>query len=232
MYFSEIVPRSALVVVDSLATGAKLEKYYGLSPSRVVVLGLIPQQPQPSSRSEIIPIKPYIIYPAQKWIHKNHIVLFKALNLLKGKGIELNLVLTGSDRGFGPYLARLITEMDLDTNVIDMGFIDQSDVELLISRSVALVMPSKLGPTNLPPLEAIALGVPAIVSDAHDYDQNFGQWMTTCNSDAPEEWAKEIQIALSRTRPSKTHDYDLNEERERLMSLIKKLFAINERLGH
>ena len=47
-----------------------------------------------------------------------------------------------------------------------------------------------------------------------------------------EEWANEIQIALSRTRPSTTHDYDLNEERERLMSLINKLFAINERLGH
>jgi hypothetical protein len=50
------------------------------------------------------------------------------------------------------------------------GSVPKAQVMGLLQQSVGLLMPSLLGPTNYPPLEALQLGVPAIISDAHHFD--------------------------------------------------------------
>jgi glycosyltransferase involved in cell wall biosynthesis len=46
-----------------------------------------------------------------------------------------------------------------------LGFVDGAEIPALYQQSLALVMPTYFGPTNLPPLEAFALGVPVLYSD-------------------------------------------------------------------
>jgi glycosyltransferase involved in cell wall biosynthesis len=46
-----------------------------------------------------------------------------------------------------------------------MGFVPDENMNSYYRKSLALVMPSYFGPTNMPPLEAFALGVPVVVSD-------------------------------------------------------------------
>ena len=45
------------------------------------------------------------------------------------------------------------------------NFVTNEEIIALYRQSIALVMPSYFGPTNLPPLEAFQLGVPVLYSD-------------------------------------------------------------------
>lgn len=197
-YYRKTVLMSAKIVTDSIATGRKLEKIYGLLPEKWVPLGLLPKVTEPSTNLDILPKTNYIIYPAQKWRHKNHEVLYKALQLLREEGQEVVLVETGSDKGYADSLRKLAKDLKVEDLVLDLGFVEASDLALLIKSSRALVMPSLLGPTNLPPLEAVAMGVPAIVSDIHEFDGDLMACFTVTRADSPSDWAAAIKDAVLR----------------------------------
>lgn len=108
----------------------------------------------------------YLFYPAQFWPHKNHITLLAALALLKQQGIRERLVLCGSDRGVRETIDKAITSYDLSDQVSIVGFVKSSELAALYRGASALVMPSYFGPTNLPPLEAWAVGTPVIYPEA------------------------------------------------------------------
>ncbi|MFT5171733.1 MAG: glycosyltransferase involved in cell wall biosynthesis [Candidatus Marinamargulisbacteria bacterium] len=49
-----------------------------------------------------------------------------------------------------------------------IGFAPNEELVSLYRQSLALVMPTFLGPTNMPPLEAFSLGVPVLYSGQED----------------------------------------------------------------
>ncbi|GLR85450.1 glycosyltransferase family 4 protein [Bradyrhizobium iriomotense] len=108
----------------------------------------------------------YLFYPAQFWPHKNHITLLAALAHLKQQGIEQRLVLCGSDRGGREKIDKAITSYGLSDQVSIVGFVESLELGALYRGASALVMPSYFGPTNLPPLEAWAVGTPVIYPEA------------------------------------------------------------------
>ena len=55
--------------------------------------------------------------------------------------------------------------MNLEDRVRFAGFVSDKELVSLYLQSVALVMPTYFGPTNIPPLEAFKLKVPVIYSD-------------------------------------------------------------------
>jgi glycosyltransferase involved in cell wall biosynthesis len=195
-YFRNTVSRSEKVVTDSAATGLKLEEFYGLLPDNWVPLGLLPKATKPSQNFGLLPNKDYIIYPAQKWRHKNHEVLYRALRLLREEGQEIFLVETGADKGYAARLRKIAKKLGIDDLVLDLGFVDKADLSLLIKNSKGLVMPSLLGPTNLPPLEALALGVPVAVSDVHQFDEDLMRHLTLCGADSPSDWLVAIKAMI------------------------------------
>lgn len=48
-----------------------------------------------------------------------------------------------------------------------LGYVDDRAIPALYTHSIALVMASYFGPTNIPPLEAMLLETPVIASDVH-----------------------------------------------------------------
>jgi glycosyltransferase involved in cell wall biosynthesis len=78
----------------------------------------------------------------------------------------------------------------------DKGFVSQAELEQLMSRCSALVMPSLLGPTNLPPLDALLRGKAVVVSDAHYFDMLGDAPVFTAQAHSPEDWAQKILLAL------------------------------------
>jgi glycosyltransferase involved in cell wall biosynthesis len=104
----------------------------------------------------------YLFYPAQFWPHKNHATLLAALAQLRQRGLNRKLVLCGSDRGARDEIDALIARHDLADQVSIIGFVDSSELAALYRGALALVMPSYFGPTNLPPIEAWAVGTPVI----------------------------------------------------------------------
>jgi glycosyltransferase involved in cell wall biosynthesis len=199
LYFSESVPKSIFVCSDSSATKNQLERFYGLSPSRGFAVGLLPRKRECScdALDHDIPLGPYILYPAQKWRHKNHALLLAAVKELVDDGSDIKLVLTGGDKGQGMQLTSLSANLGIEKSVIDLGFVSDHLLTHLMISAASVVMPSFLGPTNLPPLEAILLGKPVVVSDIHNFDnlpENAPIQFVDPNS--PSEWALAINKSM------------------------------------
>ncbi|WP_027576381.1 glycosyltransferase family 1 protein [Bradyrhizobium sp. WSM1743] len=108
----------------------------------------------------------YLFYPAQFWPHKNHPTLLAALARLREQGRTERLVLCGSDRGGREKIDAAIAAYGLAGQVTILGFVESSELAALYRGAAALVMPSYFGPTNLPPLEAWAVGTPVIYPEA------------------------------------------------------------------
>jgi glycosyltransferase involved in cell wall biosynthesis len=117
----------------------------------------------------------FLYYPAQFWAHKNHVNLLHALKILHDRdGLKLSLVLTGSDQGNASHVRAVISELGLQSHVHILGFIPHKDVIDLYCHAFALAYVSFFGPENLPPLEAMSLGCPVVLSDIAGARTLFG----------------------------------------------------------
>lgn len=108
----------------------------------------------------------YLFYPAQFWQHKNHITLLAALASLRERGITERLVLCGSNRSGRDKIDVAIRTYGLSEQISIIGFVESAELGALYRGASALVMPTYFGPTNLPPLEAWAVGTPVIYPEA------------------------------------------------------------------
>lgn len=108
----------------------------------------------------------YLFYPAQFWQHKNHITLLAALASLRERGITERLVLCGSNRSGRDKIDAAIRTYGLSEQISIIGFVESAELGALYRGASALVMPTYFGPTNLPPLEAWAVGTPVIYPEA------------------------------------------------------------------
>lgn len=197
--YSVAVPRSSFVLTDSDRTGRRLENLYGLSHGRWQSAGLIPENSIDLQCSREFSF-PYIIYPAARWPHKNHLTLFRALKLVLEHAPTVKLILTGKSSKYSAFLSQQVRSLGIEESVIDLGEVPRERLHCLTRYANALVMPSLLGPTNFPPLEALTLGVSTIVSDAHDMSELSSKSVSVATALDPDEWASRILEILENPR--------------------------------
>ncbi|NRB59419.1 MAG: glycosyltransferase family 4 protein [Winogradskyella sp.] len=107
----------------------------------------------------------FYIYPAQFWKHKNHERLISAFDNVLKINPNVKLVLSGSDKGELNNVLDLVKLRQLEKKVLFTGFISNEALYTLYKNALALVFPTLLGPTNMPPLEARVIGCPVLCSD-------------------------------------------------------------------
>ena len=196
-WYTNNIGRAFHVATDSEHTGKSLERIYGLYPHNWSAVGL-PSPPDTAiddSRANGIG-SPYFYYPASFWPHKNHKVLIDALALLGDT--QFCLVFTGTDEGMEGKLKDYARRNGLENRVKFLGRVTDAEVQGLISHSLGVLMPSMLGPTNYPPLEALRLGVPSVVSTAHHFDEIPEGTLVEIEPGNAQQWAKEM-TRLSRS---------------------------------
>lgn len=111
--------------------------------------------------------KNYIFYPAHFWEHKNHRILVNAINLSKAKGFIFNCVLVGGVKNNFKNILNLVKDLDLEEQFYFLGYVDERDMYSLYKNSLATTYVSILGPTNIPPLEAMFSGSPLLYSNVY-----------------------------------------------------------------
>ena len=139
-----------------------------------------------------VPIK-YVFYPAQFWKHKNHINLVKAIHILKDRIEDIHLVLVGSEKNSCNDIRKYILDKRLEDHITILGFVNDGNMIYLYRHATAMIMPSYFGPTNIPPLEAMALGCPVAISNKYAMPEQVGQAGLLFNPDSPEEIAECIR---------------------------------------
>jgi glycosyltransferase involved in cell wall biosynthesis len=181
-----ILARALAVLVDSEFTKVNLTGRFGIQEDRVYIT---PFRAAVKTREKLnyksvcqIDIKkkynlnfPYIFYPAQFWAHKNHIYILKGLiDLKKDFEIQVGAIFSGADRGNLNFIKEFVAKEGLEDRVRFIGFVSNDEIVKLYSQSIALVMPTYFGPTNLPPVEAFEIGVPVLYSDKQGLRDQVG----------------------------------------------------------
>ncbi len=119
----------------------------------------------------------YLLYLGGFDVRKNVPGILRAFARLKRA--EIDLVLAGKpparDTAFFPGPQRIAGELGIADHVHLAGWIDEADKPALYSAALAFVFPSLYEGFGLPPLEAIACGTPAIVSDAGSLPEVVGE---------------------------------------------------------
>ncbi len=182
-YYRSVLPRASLVVIGN-ATGARaVSSFYQVPreslweiPLPVDAAGLQVVKVD-SAAIESLGLKPaeYLFYPAQFWPHKNHVTLVDALALLRASGRDLKLVFSGSDKGNRAHVEAYAAQRGLTDSVVFAGFVETAVLHQLYLNAFAMVFGSLLGPDNLPPLEAMALGCPVVCAAYEGAHEQLGE---------------------------------------------------------
>jgi len=195
------------VLVDSEVGKEDVLKFYGhqTSPERLHVLPFLPGQQVGTERvSEArkaavrqrhnLPER-FFFYPAQFWLHKNHARLIHAIHILRvAHQIDAPLVLAGANSGGPPEEARdlvfknalvLAEQLGVRDLIHYLGYVDDDEMAPLYSQAAALAMPTFFGPTNIPVLEAWALGCPVLSSDIRGIRDQVGEAAVLVNPRDP-----------------------------------------------
>jgi glycosyltransferase involved in cell wall biosynthesis len=106
--------------------------------------------------------RPYLVYPANLWPHKNHDRLIDALGAVGGR--DLDLVLTGQTYGrLDPLLARA-SRAGVGEHVRHLGYLETELLPAVYRGARGMVFPSLYEGFGTPPLEAMACGCPVASS--------------------------------------------------------------------
>lgn len=198
LYFSSLAKYAWCIQTDSKVGRQQFlesySKYIRKGHTHVVSLPFTAPKHIVDCKEEFIetPSK-YVFYPAQFWQHKNHINLIRAVHLLVKDIPDIHLVLVGSEKNNIRAIKKYISEHELESNVTIKGFISNENMTYLYRHAVGMIMPSYFGPTNIPPLEAMALGCPVAVSNKYAMPEQVGNAGLLFNPDSPEEIAECIK---------------------------------------
>ncbi|WP_165957982.1 glycosyltransferase family 4 protein [Segetibacter sp. 3557_3] len=185
-YYISMVNKAFLILCESQAGIEELLNYYPINPEKVKMLPLfsgevvkqeVSETEQQAILSQIGLVKgSFFLYPAQFWAHKNHYNLVKAFFALTREpgGEQLKLVLCGSDKGNLRYIKKLVESLGLTSRVLFPGFISYKALYSLYKNAVAMIMPTFLGPTNIPLIEAAKLGCPVLCTALKGHKEIMG----------------------------------------------------------
>lgn len=110
-------------------------------------------------------IKPYLLYVGNAYPHKNLEKLILAFNELRKDMPDIRLVLVGKEDYFFQKLKQIIAEKKQGAGIIFTGFISDAELDVFYKNALVYVFPSLYEGFGLPPLEAMAKGVPVASSD-------------------------------------------------------------------
>jgi len=91
---------------------------------------------------------PYFLVSNQFYEHKNHIVVLKAIRLLKKEGLDFQVIFTGKKEDyrnpkFYSSLLKFIKSNDLESHLTILGMIPREDQLSILLNSLSVIQPSK-----------------------------------------------------------------------------------------
>lgn len=112
----------------------------------------------------------YFIVSNQFWVHKNHMVVFKAALLMSRENAELQFIFTGKEDdyrhpGYFNTITEFITSNNLATNIKMLGLIDRKKQLRLMQYSTAVIQPSLFEGWSTVIEDAKSLGCAIIASN-------------------------------------------------------------------
>jgi len=180
------VRKSRIVITISEHARAALVERLGLEPDRVraIHLAVDHERFRPGDRAR----GDFLLYPANRWPHKNHERLFRAFQLVRRERPELRLVLTGAGHEGKP----------APDGVEARGHVRLDELVDLYRSAAALVYPSLYEGFGIPCLEAMACGCPVACSRVASLPEVCGDAAVYFDAESVDDIARGIDEVLAR----------------------------------
>jgi len=168
---------------------------YGVSPA----IGRRPPEEVDAFRAARGLPDSYVLYVGARKRHKNVETLLRALGRIPARS-RPPLVLSGPPWRPGEPLARTAREAGVETDLRFAGpLATDKELSLLYSGAAIYAQPSLDEGFGLPPLEAMACGVPVVASPAGALRETLGDAAVLVAPDRPDDWAEAIEVLLRDT---------------------------------
>jgi len=227
-YFRDILADADYVQCISEYTLGQLVEYYPLKESRVFFTHL-PIDQRLETGPHVKPERPYFLYPANFWIHKNHEVLLIAYRIYRKAAKEpWDLVLTGNPDSRGEQIKDFARQLGIEKNIRFAGYLDETSFGQVFGGAEALLYPSLYEGFGIPLLEAMRFRKPIVCSNSGSILEVAGEAAICVNGRKPLELAGAM-VELTEDRGLRESLARRGEERLRSFSLeheISKLYKI------
>ncbi len=136
--------------------------------------------------------QPYFIVSNQFYKHKNHLVVYEALNRLRSQYEGFQVVMTGKEEDYRnaeyiEHLQKLVMEGGLKQQVRSLGVIPREDQLGLMRHSVAVIQPSKFEGWSTVVEDAKSLQKQVLLSNIPVHVEQMGDHAYYFNPDSADE---------------------------------------------
>ncbi len=236
--------RADLIVTDSEFSKAEIIKYFPQHENklRVVPCGVDLEKFRPCETPERIPeVKKsleiegdYFLYLGTIEPRKNLERLIEAYHIFSQRVSDApKLVLAGGKGWLYDSIFAKVKELKLDKQVIFTKYIPAEDMNPLMCGALAFVFPSIYEGFGMPPLEAMACGVPVLSSGEASLPEVTGDCAVICDAYSAESIAEglmklcsdeSLRADLSRRGLERAKTFTWDKSAEILHNVYKELF--------
>lgn len=230
-----ILDQSQAVIVASESVRQDIRLFYPHCEASIFALPFSPvpvikwfEEPKENILKKHNVLGRYFIISNQFWIHKSHITAFRALELLnKMIDEKMTIVCTGNtyDHRFPHYFGELqqqVKKMGIEEQIVFLGHIPKIDQIQLMKKSIAVLQPTLFegGPGGGAIYDAVALGIPAIVSDISVNKEISGEDICFFAVESPQDMAEKMLSIINRKEVSTKSQEQLISKGERRMEQL------------
>jgi glycosyltransferase involved in cell wall biosynthesis len=204
--------RADRVIAVSTATRRDVENLLGIRPERVRLVYSAPdpkflnRQSEPGSHAQLrerFQIQyPFILYAGRIRPHKNIPRLIEAFAVVRGEleahpvYKDLRLIIIGDEISRNPEVRRAVAQTRTEQVVRFLGFVPFETLKEFYSAASAFAFPSLYEGFGLPPLEAMATGIPVVTSSVSSLPEVVGNAAMIVNPENVFDIARGIREVL------------------------------------
>jgi glycosyltransferase involved in cell wall biosynthesis len=175
------------VIVASNFVKKDVAESYGVASKKIHVIEWSPPEIEEIKFSENeakeifakyeCPPRPFTLYPAMSWEHKNHLRLIEAIHLLRERdGIKLNLICTGHRTSFfDESIETRLRELNLENQIRFTGIVEHRELSVLYRTAQFVVVPTLFEAASAPLFEAWQHGAPVACSAVTSLPEQAGE---------------------------------------------------------
>jgi len=200
------VRQADVIITISENSKAEIIKSYKVDPTKIEIISPAVDHKEyfPKNKTEISKvinkygiIKDYILYTGTLEPRKNIVGILKSYSLLpKPLREKHSLVLAGGKGWLDEEIEEKLNELK-DLNIIRTGYVADEDLPAIYSGATVFVYPSFYEGFGMPPLEAMACGLPVITSNNSSLPEVVGDAGIMVNANDIRELTKSIEKVLN-----------------------------------